>query len=173
MSRLEYAPVDKEDPEELSSGQKDTHGDTQNRLDEPFIDGKHYEDEPDTGAKSPGREVDSQSSGPEVFTPRDYQQMDFESTVNRNLDPYRFLRQIVHFFKTSQGPGGSLASKDCCFLVLRVILVVGVFVFGGVLSHTVFSNSQHVPKTQATLSSHCAATSNWAGWQSINYAFAL
>jgi hypothetical protein len=173
MSRLEYAPIDKEDPEELSSGQKDKHGDTQKRLYESFTDGKHYDDEPDTGAKSPGQEVDSQSSGPEVFTPRDYQQMDFESAVNRNLDSYSFIRRIGHFSKTSQGSGGSLTSKDFCFLVLRKIFIVGIFISGGVLSRIVFSNSPHVSKTQATLSSHCAAASNWAGWQSINYVFAL
>lgn len=165
MPEIMYALVDGENSGELSPGKEDGL----DRSHESF-GGEAYGDDngnvPNAFLNSQNQNADCQRRRQGTFTAYDYQQMDFESSLNRQPHPQPFQKRI------------SLCRNTCCdaskvfhLLVSMVLAFIAIFGIGGLVGFIVtWSNP---PPGPAKLLDSCTATTYWKGWHSINYAFAL
>jgi lysophospholipase L1-like esterase len=167
MTRLEYAPVNGEDSEELNHKEY-SQADIEDTSDGLSCNGKGYEDRPDRDSKFCEQDIESRCRGPEGFSTRDYQRMEFDSP-SKSDSCWQPLYRRAQLFANSW-----FLSKPSCIPVLLVMAVIAILVIVGIIVLTIRStNSQRSLGAQATILDYCTATSYWKGWQSINYAFAL
>jgi hypothetical protein len=169
MSKLQYALVGGEDPEERGLGQNNTN------IDEPgHRDGvSDLRDVCGATKSKVMHEGGRTSHSPEGLTTQEYRRMEFNSDLTDSPDSKPFWQRISLFFKQNLVLEAR-SSKEYCIRYIAIAFILVLLVLCAILSLIVFSSSESIlPIHRANLSSHCPATSYWKGWQSINFAFPL